>query len=83
MLKTKLYAIGGAILAALLVAIKFLIGSRARAVKKADRLEGALERHDDIQEGEAEIDQSFSRRAKESNKDIEDGKVPDHLSKPR
>jgi len=83
LLKSKLILYGGAVLVALLGVIKYLSFSRGVYKNKAKRAEITLKRQSDTQDAETEIDQKFSRRAKESNKDIEDGKVPDHLSKPR
>ena len=82
MLKAKLYAIGGAILAALLVTVKFLIGSRARAVKKAKRLEGALKRQSDIQDIDSELSKDLKSHKAEIAKEIADGEEITSLSRP-
>ena len=59
LLRSKLLAIGGALVAALLIALKFMSASRGKAVKRADKAEAELEFRDDVDEMETELDSNY------------------------
>jgi len=82
MLKTKLYAIGAAIISALLVTLKLLAGSRARAVKKVERLEATLKRQSDTQEMDNELEGQLSSRRAEIKKELKEDKSVKSLENP-
>jgi len=80
--KAKLYAIGAAIISALLVTLKLLAGSRARAVRKAERLEATLKRQSDIQEMDNELEGQLSSRRAEIKKELKEDKSVKSLENP-
>ena len=59
LLKSKLLAIGGAIIAALLIVLKLMFASRNKAVKRADQAEAELEFRDDVDEMETELSSNY------------------------
>jgi len=81
-IKSKALLIGGAIISALLVTLKLLAGSRTRAIKKADRLEGALKRQGEIQEIDSELSKELKSHKAEIAKEIESGEEITSLSNP-
>lgn len=81
-LQTKLVAVGGAIIATLMVALKMLSASRKRAIQEARRAKAALSRQKDIEGADNELDkQGYSRRA-EIKKEIKEGKSVKSLEDP-
>lgn len=81
-LQTKLVAVGGAIIATLMVALKMLSASRKRAIQEARRAKAALSRQKDIEVSDNELEgQRSSRRAK-IRKEIKEGKSVDSLDNP-
>lgn len=82
LLKTKIYAIGGAIIAALLVSVKFLTMRNKSLKKQRDQAEADLTFRKDVDIIDAEIEQDYSHRAEEAQKDVEAGEIPKHLADP-
>ena len=80
LLKTKIFAIGAAIIAALLAVIKFQSFQSKKNKERAERAEADLQFRDDVDILDNEIDQEFSRRVEEAKKD--EKKIPDNLGKP-
>jgi type VI protein secretion system component VasK len=81
-IKNRLILIGGAIISALLVTLKFMAASRARAVKQAKRAKAALKRQQDTQEIDNELDHQLSSRRAEIKREIEDKKSVKSLENP-
>lgn len=82
LLKGKLVLIGGGIIAFLLAALKILSLQNKRNKRRAEQAEKTLKFKADVDILDAEIEQEFSHRAEEAQKDMEEGRVPDNLSKP-
>ena len=80
LLKGKLLATGAGVIAVLLAAIKILTLQNKRNKRRAEQAEADLQFRDDIDILDAEIDQQFSHRASEADKD--EKKVPRNLSDP-
>ena len=80
-LKSKLAIIGAALLTILAAVVrhKQVVRQRDNAKLEALRLRAIVLMEQNIREAENEIDQEFSHRAHEANREIEDGKVPRHL----
>jgi len=81
-LKTKLIAIGSAIIAGLLLAVKFLVSRNKSLKKQVESVEADLDFRRETDTIDAEIEQEFSHRATEAQKDLESDEIPDHLASP-
>jgi len=81
--KFKLYAIGMAIVAALLGVIKLQAAKNKSLKIRAKTAEKAVKFQQDVGKIEGEIEQEFSDLRRESEKDLNDGKIPEHLKNPR
>lgn len=53
-----------------------------RATERAEQAEKTIQYREHVEEADTEIEQDFSRRAIEANKDIKNGEVPRNLSDP-
>jgi hypothetical protein len=62
---SKLLAIGGAVIAALLLVIKYLAAGKKRAKRKAKVAEAALDRQSDIHKIDTELDKELQSREAE------------------
>ena len=82
MLKAKLYAIGGAILAVLLGVIKYLSFSRGIYKSKAKRLDATLKRQNVINEMDTELDKDFKSKKAKIKAEIDEKKSVESLEKP-
>jgi len=80
LIKGKLLAIGGAIIASLLAVIKFQSIRNSRIKNERDSAIADLTFKEDVIESDAEIDQEFSHRATEAKRDKT--KVPRNLRDP-
>ena len=80
LIKGKLLAIGGAIIASLLAVIKFQSIRNSRIKNERDSAIADLTFKEDVIESDAEIDQEFSHRAEEAKRDKT--KVPRNLRDP-
>jgi len=81
-IKTKAIAIGGAIIASLLVILKILAKSRKKAVEEAKRAKAALSRQKDIQDIDNELEGQLSSRRASIKKEIKEGKGVKNLAEP-
>ena len=79
LLKTKIYAIGAAIIGVLFALIKVLGVSNRQLKRENKQLEADIKFKDEVNEADSEIRQEFSHRADEAQKDIENDEIPDHL----
>ena len=82
LLKTKIAAIGAAIIGALLLTVKFLTMRNKSLKKQRDQAEADLQFREDVDIMDEEIEQDFSHRAEEAQKDLDEGEIPDHLANP-
>lgn len=82
LIKSKAVAYGAAIFAfiAMVVSVLFVRGSRWKKIAKQNKRQLDFER--EVEESESEIEQEFSHRAEEANKDLENEVIPDHLRNP-
>ncbi len=81
-LKSKLLALGGALLALLLGLLKFFAFKAKREKKRRIQAEHARDYAEDVVELDAEVAaQSVSRRV-QARKEVESGKTPEFLRKP-
>ena len=83
MLKNKIIAIGVAIIAFLLGAVKFFLHRNSKLKQKVKAAEGQLKVVREQVRIDAEIEQEFSHRAEEARRDLDAGNIPDHLRNPR
>lgn len=83
MIKAKLLAVGGAIVAFLLGIIKFLSFRNATLKKQRDQFKADLDFKEDVDELDEEISQTFSHRAEEAREALDEGNIPEHLRNPR
>ena len=82
LLKSKLLVIGAGLIAFLLVALKFMTASRARAVKRADRAEAQVEFKKRVEESDTELSKDLSSRKAKISKEIKSGEEITSLSDP-
>ena len=83
LVKGKLLAIGGAIIAILLGAVKALSVRNRQLKDRAKRAEKAFKFQSDVVSSEQEIDSKFSDLNREAEKDVKEGNIPEHLRAPR
>jgi len=81
-LKVKLFAIGGGIIAFLLALVKVFAGQAKRAKKQAKQFKAVIERKEDIENLDNELDRKrFSKKA-QIKKEISEGKPVKSLENP-
>ncbi len=83
MFKAKLLAIGGAIVAFLMGIIKYLSVRNKTLKDQRDAAKADLKFRKDVDKLDEEIEQEYSHRAEEAQKDLDEGNIPDHLRNPR
>jgi len=81
-LKSKIAAIGAGIIAVLLATIKFLSMRNKSLKKQVKTVKADLKFREETDSMDSEIEQEFSHRAEEAQKDLDDDKIPDHLANP-
>lgn len=81
--KTKLYAIGAALISAMGAVIAYLNLRNRQLKDQRDQLEADIEFKEDVEEADAEIRQEFSHRAEEARRDISNDTIPEHLRNPK
>lgn len=83
-IKAKLAALGTLALAAIaaIIRISFLKNQRDALKDKAKTLEAQVKQQAEIEQADAEIEATYSRRAKEAKRVIDEGGIPDHLRDP-
>ena len=82
LLKSKAIALGAIVISALLVTIKFLSASRAKAVKEARQMKAALTRQKNTQDIDNELEGQLSSHRAEIKKAIKEGKPVKSLENP-
>jgi hypothetical protein len=83
LVKGKLLALGGAIIAILLGVVKALSARNRQLKDRAKKAESGLKFQNSVIESEQEIDSKFSDLKREAEKDVKDGSIPSHLRDPR
>lgn len=78
-LKAKLWAIGGAIIASLLLVVKLLLTQNSKLRKRAEAVESQLKFNKRQAKLDAEVEQEFSHRAEEARRDLDNDEIPEHL----
>lgn len=81
-LKSKIYAIGAVLIAALLTVVKFLVWRNSALKEKVETAEANLQLREETDRIDAEIESDFSDLRREAQKDIKAGEIPAHLRKP-
>lgn len=83
LLKTKILAIGGFIIAVLLGVVKWQSHRNTTLKNEVNIARKQLKFKEDVIDSEVELDSKFSDLKRESDKDIKNGEIPDHLRNPR
>ena len=83
-IKAKLAALGAIALAAIaaILRISYLKNQRDSLKDRARTLDAQLKQRAEVDEADAEIEATFSRRAKEARRVLDEGGIPDHLRNP-
>jgi hypothetical protein len=81
-LKTKLLAFGGAVIALLVAALKFMVIRNKSLKDQVKSAQAQIRYRGEVDRLDAEIEQDFSRRAQEARRHIDEGRVPNHLADP-
>lgn len=79
LLKNKIYAIGAGIIAVLLGIVKFLAHRNKSLKQEVKSAKSALKYREEVDSMDAEINQEFSHRAEEAQRDIQNDEIPRHL----
>ena len=82
MLKAKLYAILGGVVAFLLALVKIFAGKAKRAEKRADRAEAQVVFKEAVEDSDSELSKDLESRKAEISKEIKDGEEVTSLSDP-
>lgn len=78
----RLWGVITAIGVSLLAVIKVLLSRNKHLKKENKQLEADIGFREGVDEADSEIEQEFSHRADEANRDIDDGEIPDNLRNP-
>jgi hypothetical protein len=78
-LKTKLYAIGIGIIAALIGVIKWQAHRNSTLKNEVNIARKNLKLRENIDTIDEEIEQDFSHRAEEARRDLDNDQIPEHL----
>ena len=79
--KAKLIAFGAALLTllAFFARFKWVEKQRDTAIKQRDAAVARADQAEDIAEIDTELENEFAERRRESDRESEDGKMPDHI----
>lgn len=78
-IKARIYAIGAALLLALVAIARFFKFQRDNARRDRDRYKAQVDEQLNFNAIEAEIDSEYSDLARESRKDVKEGEMPGHI----
>ena len=81
-LKTKILAFGGAVIALLVAALKFMVIRNKSLKDQVKSAQAQIRYRGEVDRLDAEIEQDFSRRAQEARRHIDEDRIPGHLTEP-